>query len=107
MPRYELVLVVQPTIEEEPLNALVAKVTQTISDLKGQVHQVDAWGKRRLAYPIKKYREGFYFLFQAEMPTSAVRTLERSLKLMEDIMRYLVVRQVVEPAPAKAETAAQ
>jgi len=107
MPRYELVLVVQPTIEEEPLNALVAKITQTISDLQGQVHQVDSWGKRRLAYPIKKHREGFYFLIQAEMPTSAVRGLERSLKLMEDIMRYLVVRQVVEPAPAKAETAAQ
>ncbi|MBM4431020.1 MAG: 30S ribosomal protein S6 [Chloroflexi bacterium] len=107
MPSYELVLVVQPTMEEEPLNALVDKITQTISDLKGQVHQVDAWGKRRLAYSIMRYREGFYFLIQAEMPASAVRGLERSLKLMEDVLRYLVVRQVVEPAPAKAETAVQ
>jgi len=93
MPKYELVFVVQPVIEEEPLNALVEKMKKTISDLKGQVTQVDAWGKRRLAYPIRKHREGFYFLVQADMPTSAVRGVERSIKLMEDVLRYLIVRK--------------
>ena len=102
---YELVFIVQPEMEEEPRNALVTKVTQTISDLKGTVQKVDPWGKRRLAYPIKKFLEGFYVLVQMEMPTSAVRPLERAIKLMEDIIRHLIVRRdEVAVAPQKQET---
>jgi len=93
MPKYEMVFIVQPAMEEEPLNALVNKLTKTISDLQGQVTQADAWGRRRLAYPINKQKEGFYFLMQMEMPSSAIRSLERSIKLMEDVMRYLIVRK--------------
>jgi small subunit ribosomal protein S6 len=93
MPKYELVFIVQPGIEEEPLKALVERLTKTISDLKGQVSQVDAWGRRRLAYSIRNHREGFYYLVQMELPASAVRALEKSIKLIEDIMRYLIVRQ--------------
>jgi small subunit ribosomal protein S6 len=93
MAGYELVFIVQPEVEEEPRTALVDKITQTITELQGQVQQVDPWGKRRLAYPIKKYREGSYFLMQIELPPTAVRSLERALKLMEDVIRYLVVRK--------------
>lgn len=98
MPNYELVFIVQPTIEEEPLAALVEKITQTITELQGQVSQVDPWGKRQLAYPIKKHTAGFYYLMHVTMPPSAVRSLERSLKLMEDVIRNLIVR--VDPASA-------
>ncbi len=101
MAGYELVFIVQPDMEEEPRNALIAKVTQTISDLKGQVLKLDPWGKRRLAYPIKKLHEGFYVVVQMELPPSAVRSLERSIKLMEDIIRYLVVRKDFAPAEPK------
>jgi small subunit ribosomal protein S6 len=102
MAGYELVFIVQPEMEEEPRNALVDKITQTISDLKGTVQKVDPWGKRRLAYPIKNYREGFYVLVQMDMPPSAVRPLERAVKLMEDIIRYLIVRRNEAPvAPQK------
>ena len=93
MAQYELILVVQPEMEEEPLKALVEKVSQTIRDLGGQVVQVEPWGRRRMAYTIKKHREAFYFLVHVEMPTLAVRSLEKSLKLVEDVMRYLVVRK--------------
>jgi small subunit ribosomal protein S6 len=92
MPGYELVFIVQPEMEEEPLTKLVDKISETISDLEGQVHQVEPWGKRRLAYSIKKNREGSYFLMQIELPSSAIRSLERSLKLMEDVIRHLIVR---------------
>ncbi len=104
MAAYEVVFIVQPEMEEEPRDALVNKVTQTISDLKGTVQKVDPWGKRRLAYPIKSYREGFYVLVQMDMPQSAVRPLERAIKLMEPIIRYLIVRRneaPVAPAPEK------
>ena len=105
MAQYEIVFIVQPELEEEPRNALVTKVTQTITDLKGTVQKVDPWGKRRLAYPIKRFREGFYVLVQMEMPASAVRPLERAVKLMEDIIRHLIVRRnEVAAAPQKQET---
>jgi small subunit ribosomal protein S6 len=93
MPDYELTFIVQPEMEEEPLAALVEKITQTIGDFEGQVHQVEPWGKRRLAYAIKKHREGLYFLMQLELPSSAVRSLESRLKLMEDVIRHLMVRK--------------
>lgn len=93
MPQYELVFVVQPELEEEPLAALVNKVSQTISDLHGQVQQIEPWGKRRLAYPIKKYREGFYYLMLIELPASAVRSLDRTLRFIEDVIRHLIVRK--------------
>jgi small subunit ribosomal protein S6 len=98
MAEYEMVFIVQPEMEEEPRNALVEKITQTISDLKGTVQKVDPWGKRRLAYPIKTYREGFYVLVQMDMPPSALRPLERAVKLMEDIIRHLIVRRTTAPA---------
>jgi small subunit ribosomal protein S6 len=92
MPGYELVFIVQPEIEEEPLNAVSEKISDTITSLEGQVHQTDVWGKRQLAYPIKRHRSGHYFLMNIELPATAVRSLDRSLKLMEDVIRHLIVR---------------
>ncbi len=92
MPGYELVFIVQPEIEEEPLNAVVEKISDTISSLEGQVHQTDAWGRRQLAYPIKGHHNGHYYLMNVELPATAVRSLDRSLKLMEDVIRHLIVR---------------
>jgi len=96
MAQYELIFIVQPGLEEEPLKALVDKVSQTIQDLGGQDVQIQPWGRRRLAYSIQRHREGFYFLVNMDLPKSAVRTLERSLQLMEDVLRYLVVRKEEE-----------
>jgi small subunit ribosomal protein S6 len=93
MPQYEMVFIIQPEMDEEPLAAMVEKISQTIVDLGGQVHQVEPWGKRRLAYTIKTYQDGFYFLMQMEMPAQGVRSLERSLKLMEEVIRHLIVRR--------------
>ncbi len=93
MPQYELIFVVQPELEEEALTALLDKITQTIVDLHGQVVQVEPWGRRRMAYSIRKHRDGIYYLMHLELPGEAVRSLERSLKLMEDVIRHLIVRK--------------
>ncbi len=98
MPKYELVFIVQPGMEEEPLNALVERMGKAISDLKGQVTQVTNWGRRRLAYPILKHRQGLYYLVEMDMPATAIRSLEKSIKLVEDVMRYLIVRKDEEEA---------
>ncbi len=98
MPQYEMVFVFQPELEDEALTALVDKIAQLITDLDGKVLQVTPWGRRRLAYTIQKHRDGLYHLMLAELPGSAVRSLERSLKLMEDVIRHLIVRKDETPA---------
>ncbi len=100
---YEMVFIVRPTIEEDALNALVEKVSQSVRDLGGEIQQVDAWGRRRLAYPIQRHHDGFYFLMTMSLPSTAVRSLERGLKLMEDVIRYLVVRKDETPKSPEPE----
>jgi small subunit ribosomal protein S6 len=93
---YELVYIVRPTVDEQALVAVKERVEKIISGNGGEITHRDDWGKRRLAYPITKFTEGFYSVLQLNLPGTAVRELERSLKLTEEIMRYLVVRQDAE-----------
>ncbi len=89
---YELMYVVRPTVDEQSLAAVNEKVEKFIATGGGQVTRRDDWGKRRLAYPITKFTEGFYSVLQLNLPPTAVRDLERSLQLTEEVLRYLVVR---------------
>ena len=92
MRTYELMFIVRPEIEEEALDALVERVQQIMTDNGGQVEKVDRMGRRRLAYPIQKRREGHYVLIQAGLEQAAMTELERNLKLSEDVIRHLLVR---------------
>ncbi len=89
---YELVYIVRPTVEEQALAAVNERVEKLIATGGGEITRRDDWGKRRLAYPILNFNEGFYTVLQMNLPPTAIRELERSLKLTEDILRYLVVR---------------
>ncbi len=89
---YELVYIVRPTVDEQALAAVNERVEKVIASTGGEITRRDDWGKRRLAYPITKFTEGFYSVLQLKLPPTAVREIERSLKLTEDILRYLVVR---------------
>ena len=92
MREYELVFIAEPSLDEEALDTLLERYTELVQGLGGQVTAVEAWGKRQLAYPIRKLREGYYFVTQIQLSTDALPELERSLKLTEPIMRYLIVR---------------
>jgi small subunit ribosomal protein S6 len=92
VPAYELLFIAQPNLDEEALNALVSRVQQVITDNQGQIIKVEQMGRRKLAYPIKKYREGSYVLVQANLERAAMAELERTLKLSEDVLRHLLVR---------------
>jgi small subunit ribosomal protein S6 len=96
---YELVYIVRPTADEQALAAVNDKVNKFVALSGGSVVKRDDWGKRVLAYPILKFTEGFYSVLQFDMPASAVRDLERSLGLTEQVLRHLVVR--AETLPAK------
>ena len=89
---YELTLIVRPDVEDTVLTALLEKVKGLITTAGGQSTQVETWGRRHLAYPIKKITEGQYFLVRTQLPPQALRELERNLRLTEEVLRFLLVR---------------
>ena len=89
---YELVYIVQPDLNEDGLSALNERVTQTIVAQGGEIAGTELWGKRALAYPIKKKFEGHYMLHRVNMPGSGLDEVERLLRFNEDVMRYLFIR---------------
>jgi len=92
MREYELVVIINPEIPDEENTQVVDRVAQLIAAGGGEITKTDSWGRRRLAYPIDRHREGFYVVQQFRMAPEATAELERSLKLNEDIIRYLLVR---------------
>jgi small subunit ribosomal protein S6 len=89
---YELTLVVRPDVEDTALTALLDKVKDMLSTAGAQNTQLESWGRRTLAYPIKKVNEGQYFLFRTQLPPQALRDLERNIHLTEQVLRFLFVR---------------
>jgi small subunit ribosomal protein S6 len=90
MRNYEVVIIVQPDVDETALTGVVDKVKGWITESGGTVAKVDMWGKRRMAYAIRKQREGQYVLVQADMPPTFSAALDRNLHFLEPVMRYLI-----------------
>ncbi len=90
MREYELVFIVHPDLDENATNQVVDRVKGWITEAGGTIDHVDPWGKRKLAYPIRKQSEGQYFLFKTQMTPSNVVDLERNLRFVEPIMRFLI-----------------
>ena len=90
MREYELVFIVHPDLEEAAFKELVDRVQAWITDAGGTVSKVDIWGKRRLAYDIKKQHEGQYVLLRAQMKPEFSAELERNFRFLEPVMRFLI-----------------
>lgn len=91
MNNYELVLVLNGKLEEEAKKAAFDKVTGYIERFGGKITNIDDWGKKRLAYEIQKMREGFYTFIAFEAESDAPAEIEKRLRIMETILRYLIV----------------
>jgi len=89
---YELTLVIRPDVEDTGLAALLEKIKGLLTTAGGQGIQVEPWGRRHLAYPIKKITEAQYFLIRAQLPAQTLIELERQIRLMEQVLRFLLVR---------------
>ena len=89
---YELVLVIDPDIAEEDVPSAIDKVSQFITGRGGTVAGVNRWGRRKLAYPIRRHIEGNYVLTQFRLDPTQIGGLEASLGLAEELIRHLVVR---------------
>jgi len=90
--RYELMLVLRPDAPDERVSAVIDRTTRQVVTSGGQIIKVAPWGRRRLAYPIDRHREGSYHILLFEAPADVVAELERGLLITEDVLRHLVVR---------------
>ncbi|GIV85119.1 MAG: hypothetical protein KatS3mg052_2126 [Candidatus Roseilinea sp.] len=92
MRKYELTYIAKPDLDASALAALIERVNGFVTSEGGAVVETTPWGLRQLAYPIRKYREGYYVFSVIELEAVSLARIEQRLRLMEDIIRYLLVR---------------
>jgi len=90
---YELVYIIQPDLDESSILALNERVVQVIGEHQGEMLTTEMWGRRTLAYPIKKFFEGHYVMQRFTMLPNGAEEVERYLRLNEDVIRYLMFRK--------------
>lgn len=93
MKQYELVVLLHPDLEID-VDAPISKIEKLISNAGGAITKRDNWGKKRLAYPVKKQQFGLYVYFEIDLDTEKVRSLESSLLITEEVLRFLIVKRV-------------
>jgi small subunit ribosomal protein S6 len=90
MRKYEVMYLISPQLSEEELNQLTEDLKKDIESLGGEVQTVDNWGKRTLAYPVKKFNDGYYVVMTFLFPQNQLPEFERRLKLREKVLRYMI-----------------
>ena len=93
MNKYELAIVVSAKLEDEERAAVIEKVKEYITRFGGTVTNVDEWGKKKLAYEIQKMKEAHYYFIHFDAEASAPYEIENHVRLMENVLRFLCVRQ--------------
>ncbi len=93
MSKYELCVVLNAKIEDDERAAVLEKVKELVSRFGGNITDVDEWGKKRLAYEIQKMKEGYYYFIHFESETTAPAEIESRIRIMENVLRYLCVKQ--------------
>ncbi len=92
MREYEIVYIAHPDLEENALNEVTEKVKGWVTDAGGSITKADFWGRRRLAYAIRKQKEGQYILLKVKLLPTSVASIERNLRFLEPVMRFLVTQ---------------
>ncbi len=92
MNKYELAVVFSPLLDEENLKLELEKVEALVTRFGGTIDKVDNWGKKRLAYPIKKQNEGFYYFINFQSEGSTPAEIESRIRIIENVYRYLIIR---------------
>jgi small subunit ribosomal protein S6 len=90
---YELALIINPEVSEEETRAVLDRVEQIVATYGGQVVRVNQWGRRRLAYPIERQRDGFYVFIDMILTPETVIELERTLKVSETVLRHMMKKR--------------
>ncbi len=95
MPFYETVFIARQDLGDQQVKDLIEQFSKVITENGGKIHKTEHWGLRTLAYRIKKSRRAHYALIESDSPPPAIHEMERLMRISEDILRYLTVRQEV------------
>jgi small subunit ribosomal protein S6 len=90
---YETMYIIKPTLDEDAIDAVAKKVDDQIAGIGGSVEKTEKRGRKRLAYEVKDFKDGFYVLTNFKSDPAQIRELERLFKLNDDVIRHLVIRQ--------------
>jgi small subunit ribosomal protein S6 len=89
---YELVVIISPEVTDEAVDGVIGRISQFITENGGSVSNIERWGKRKLAYPIKHFLEGNYVLARFKLKPKLSKELEASLEISEEVFRHLLTR---------------
>jgi small subunit ribosomal protein S6 len=91
MREYEMIVILHPDLDESAFKDILDRISGWITQDGGEITKTDIWGKRTLAYPIRKQREGQYVLMNTRMNPQLGAVLERNLRYIESVLRYLII----------------
>ena len=101
MPLYENVFIARQDISGAQVDALADSFAQLVADNGGEIRKREYWGLRNLSYRMRKNRKGHYVLFNLSAPPAAIAELERTMRINEDVIRYLTIRvETLEEGPS-------
>ena len=92
MAAYELVYIISPEVSDEELPQVIEKMSQSVANAGGNVVEVAQWGRKRMAYPIRRFAEGNYVFNRIELEPVKVKEIEANLRLSDEVLRHLVVK---------------
>jgi small subunit ribosomal protein S6 len=107
MKDYELTLLIDPQLSGEKKKKFLAKIKRTVKSVGGKVDEVDEWGKKELAYPLKKQNRGLYFMLTVGLPEDGPQGLANKMKMDGELWRYLLVKREKTQKDAKVEQGAK
>lgn len=107
MRKYETVCIVKPDAGEEIIKGVIQKATGALEAGGGRLEKLDEWGRRRLAYPIQKKSEGYYFVLYYETEPLVSKEIERVMKLNENVLRYQTIMRIERKAAKVTKAAPQ
>ena len=93
MKNYELLAIFKPSLDSEELDKLVDKITEEVKSYKGSVSSVDKMGRKKLAYDVQGYRDGFFTNIILSIPGEAVVEFKRNLRLNENVLRFMFMEE--------------
>ena len=102
---YECIFIAKSSLSEDEVSGLTEKVRTVVEKNGGQIMKTENWGKKKLAYEVKKEKKGIYLLFRLKGPGALVAELERNLKIQDNILKFLTVKLNMKEEESKARSA--
>jgi len=91
--RYEVIFIIRPDLDEEKNAAVIEKFKEIVESHGGEIIKLDKWGKRKLAYEVKDFREGSYVIIQIKAEPRLASELDRVFKITDEVLRHMIVRE--------------